>query len=46
VAISPQVSAASLLDVTAHICQTALAEEIGMTINQIATHNGSEMVGV
>jgi hypothetical protein len=46
VAISPQVSPASLLDVTAHICQTALAEETGMNINQIGAHNGSEMVDV
>jgi hypothetical protein len=45
-AIYCQVSPASLLDVSAGNCQTALMNESGTIITQMGTHNRSEMVAV
>jgi hypothetical protein len=42
-AISCHVFPALLLDVSAGICQTALANESGMNKNQMGVHSGSEI---
>jgi hypothetical protein len=45
-AIFRQVSAASLLDVSAGNCQTALVDESGMIRPHTETHNRSQMVAM
>jgi hypothetical protein len=45
-AIPRQASTASLLDVSAGHCRTALVNESGTIRNEMGTHNRSEMVAV
>jgi hypothetical protein len=45
-AISRQVCPVSLLDVSAGICQRALADGSGIISNQMKTHSISEMVAL